>query len=181
MGYLLKTERLDIRPFTPEDWKDLHEYLSQPKTYLFEPGEPTTEESARALAAERSEGGDYLAVVLREARKMIGHVYFSRVHPEEYLTWELGYIFNPAFQGKGYCTEACRIIRDYAFDGLHAHRLVAGCSPENPASWRVLEKIGMRREGIFLKNAFFRKGPDGVPLWFNSWHYAMLSEDRPRR
>ena len=173
----LQTGRLDIRPFFPDDWKDLHEYLSLPETYTFEPGEPVDEEGARKLALERSKGEDFLAVVLRDTGKMVGHIYLGREQPEFFLCWELGYIFNPAYQGKGYCTEACKAARDHAFDVFGAHRLVAGCNPDNPASWRVLEKIGMRREGVFLKNAFFRRGPGGEPLWFDSWHYAMLESD----
>jgi RimJ/RimL family protein N-acetyltransferase len=177
----LKTERLDIRPFRPQDWKDLHEYLSLPEVYVYEPGEPIDEEAARRLALERSKGENFLAVVARDTGKMVGHVYLGREQPEFFLCWELGFIFNPAYQGRGYCTEACGAVRDYAFDVVGAHRLVAGCSPDNPASWRVLEKIGMRREGFFLKNAFFRRGAGGEPLWFDSWHYAMLESDpRPR-
>ncbi|MBN1629745.1 MAG: GNAT family N-acetyltransferase [Thermoleophilia bacterium] len=173
----LKTERLDIRPFRPDDWKDLHEYLSLPEIYTFEPGEPVDEDGAQRLALERSQGEDFLAVVVRDTDKMVGHVYLGREQPEFFLCWELGFIFNPAYQRRGYCTEACKAVRDYSFDVLGAHRLVAGCSPDNPASWRVLEKIGMRREGVFLKNAYFRRGPDGEPLWFDSWHYAILESD----
>lgn len=177
----LKTERLDIRPFRPDDWKDLHEYLSLPEVYTFEPGEPVDEDGARSLVLERSKGEDFLAVAMRETGKMVGHVYLGREQPDFFLCWELGFIFNPAYQGRGYCTEACKAVRDCAFDAMGAHRLVAGCSPDNPASWRVLEKIGMRREGVFLKNAFFRRGPGGEPLWFDSWYYAMLESDpRPR-
>jgi [ribosomal protein S5]-alanine N-acetyltransferase len=173
----LATDRLDIRPFSPDDWRDLHAYLSLPDTYRFEPGGPVDEAGAKNLAYERSKGEEFLAVALRREEKVIGHLSFMRAQPEHFLCWELGYIFNPAYQGKGYCTEACAALRDYAFDVLMAHRIVAGCSPDNPASWKVLEKIGMRKEGVFRKAAFFRRGPGGEPLWFDGWRYAMLESD----
>jgi ribosomal-protein-alanine N-acetyltransferase len=54
--------------------------------------------------------------------------------------------------------------------------VVAHCNPENIASWRVMEKIGMRREGYFHKNIFFSRDADGTPIWLDTYEYAILKE-----
>ena len=78
---------------------------------------------------------------------------------------------------KGYATEAARALIHYGFSHLGIHRIIAHCDPENAASWKVLEKIGMRREGHFRKNVFFRRAMDNSPLWIDSFEYAILIED----
>ncbi|MBN2533674.1 MAG: GNAT family N-acetyltransferase [Spirochaetales bacterium] len=172
---MIETERLFIRKFIKNDWADLYEYLSLKEIYVFEPGEPVSRDEAKRLADERSKGDDFLAVVLKERNKMIGHLYFHHEDPKEYMTWELGYIFNPVYQRKGYCTEACKHIIDYAFKQLNAHRIVSYCNPKNIASWRVLEKTGMKREGYFREKAFFRRDENGNPLWHDCLAYGLLS------
>lgn len=175
---MLTTERLIIRPFLESDYGDLHEYLSLKEIYRFEPGQPVTIEETKKLCRERSEGTDFWAVTLRdEKKKLIGHVSFIQVEPKLFMTWEIGFIFNPAFQNNGYATEASRALIIYAFKELDIHRIVGFCSTENIASQRVLEKCGMTKEGLLRKNAFFQKDKDGKPLWLNSYEYAILADD----
>lgn len=174
---MIKTSRLLIRPFQGQDYSSLFEYLSNPTIYRFEPGEPISLEQARALALERSRETDFWAVVLKDDQKMVGHLYFKHIEPKEFLTWELGYIFNPVFQNKGYATESAIGLIQYGFEHMGIHRVIAHCNPENMASWRVLEKIGMKREGHFRKNIFFHTTSDGSPLWIDTYEYAILKED----
>jgi ribosomal-protein-alanine N-acetyltransferase len=175
---MLTTERLIVRPFSESDHDDLYEYLSLKEIYRFEPGEPLTIAEAKELCRERSEGTDFWAVTLRdEKKKLIGHVSFIQTEPKLFMTWEIGFIFNPAFQNKGYATEASRAVINHAFKELNAHRVVGFCSTENTASRRVLEKCGMTREGLKRKNAFFRKDKDGKPVWLDSYEYAILADD----
>ena len=175
---MLTTERLIIRSFLESDYADLYEYLSLKETYRFEPGEPVTIEEAKQLCLERSQMDDFWAVILKvKSKKLIGHVSFIQIEPKSFMTWEIGFIFNPAFQNKGYATEASRAMINHAFKNLNAHRVVGFCSTENIASRRVLEKCGMTREGLRRKNAFFRKDKDGKPLWLDSYEYAILADD----
>jgi len=174
---MLTTERLIIRPFLKNDYRDLYEYLSLSETYRFEPGKPISLNEAKKLCRERAKGTNFWAATLKDSQKLIGHVSFFLLGPEFLLAWEIGYIFNPAFQNQGYATEAVRAIIKYAFMELGAHRIVGHCSPENPPSWKVLEKCGMRREGLLRKNFYVHKDKDGNPQWLDSYEYAILDED----
>ena len=88
---------------------------------------------------------------------------------------EIGYLLAPAYWGNGMGTEAARLLVDIGFDVLGLHRVTAGADPENRASIRVLEKIGMRYEGTRREDMF----KDGK--WRDSVSYAILETDpRPR-
>jgi [ribosomal protein S5]-alanine N-acetyltransferase len=174
---LIETSRLLLRPFAPSDASDLYEYLSDPVTYLFEPGEPVSLEEVQKLATQRAAGNAFWAVILKQENKLIGHLYFEALQPREWMTWELGYIFNPKYQRQGYASEASAVLVEYAFSEYHAHRIMARCNPENVASWKLLEKTGFRREGHFRKCAFFRRDADGQPIWTDAYEYSRLEKD----
>lgn len=174
---MLETERLFIRKFRPEDSEDLFEYLSLPEIYRFEPGAPISMAQSRDLCLQRSKENNFFAIETKREHKMIGHLYFEQTQPAEFMTWELGYIINPNDQRLGYCTEASRRLMEYGFHVLHAHRVVAFCDPQNPASWHVLEKLSFRREGHFKENAFFRRDEENRPIWHDSYAYGILSKD----
>jgi ribosomal-protein-alanine N-acetyltransferase len=174
---LIETHRLLIRQFLPSDDRDLHAYLSDPVTYRFEPGRPISLDQARELAAQRSKSRDFLAVVLKSEGKLIGHLYFKQLEPEDRLTWELGYIFNPAYQRKGYASEACAALVDHAFAHLRIHRVMARCDQRNLASWKLLERIGFVREGNFRKAGFVHKDERGNPLWIDVYEYSKLETE----
>ena len=174
---MINTSSLLIRPFQEQDGQALFAYLSNPSVYRFEPGEPVSLEQAKALAAERSQGTDFWAVILKSTQVLAGHLYFKQIEPERLMTWELGYIFNPAYHHNGYAAESASALIQYGFEHFGIHRIVAYCNPENTASWKLLERIGMRREGCFRKKAFFRTTEDGSPLWFDAFAYAILAEE----
>ena len=173
----LQTNRLLIRKFTIEDAIDLFEYLSLPEIYIFEPGEPLDQKQSLAICKERAAGNNFFAVELQAEKKTIGHLNFNQTQPAEFMTWELGYIFNPKYHGKGYCTEAAQQIIAYAFKELNAHKVTAFCNPKNIASWRVLEKCGLIREGHFKEKAFFRRDSEGKPIWHDCYAYGLLNKD----
>ena len=174
----LETENLIVRNHLESDWNDLYDYLSMDEVYEFEPGQPIAKVTAIELAKQRAGGNDFFAAVLKATGRMIGHMYFHQTEPEEFLTWELGYIFNPAYHNKGYCTEASAALLSFGFERLGAHKVVAFCDPRNTASWKVLEKLGMEKEGHFKQKAFFRRDDNGEPLWHDCLAYGILSNRR---
>jgi RimJ/RimL family protein N-acetyltransferase len=174
---ILETERLLVRNFKAEDWQDLQEYVKQKEIFKFEPEWDISEEGCKNACIYFSKENVFLAVELKATGKMIGHIYFNRAEPEEFKNWELGYIFSILYQGKGYATEACRRLIHYAFEELGAHRVSAKCSPDNTASWKLLERLQMRKEGHSLRCVTFKKTPQGEPIWWDEYLYAILAEE----
>lgn len=173
----LETERLILRRFSGGDWRDLYEYLSQEKVVKFEPYDVYTKEECKQEALNREKQDAFWAVCLKENGKLIGNIFFKQQEPKEFLTWEIGYVFNPQYYGKGYATESCKKILSYGFEQLHARRIIAKCNPENTPSWRLLERLHMRREGHLKKNIYFKFDKQGNPIWIDTYEYAILSEE----
>jgi ribosomal-protein-alanine N-acetyltransferase len=173
---LIETERLLIRHFLKSDYSDLYEYLSDPSIYVHEPGKPITLTEAKTIAKARSKGTDFLAVILKSNKKMIGHLYLKQIEPLERQTWELGYIFNPKYHRMGYASEASAAVTDYAFRNYKIHRIMARCNPENTASWKLLERIGYIREGHFKKFGFVHTDDKGNPIWTDAYEYARIND-----
>ena len=171
------TPRLVVRAFQPEDAGHLYEYLSNAEIYQFEPGDPVDRQQAVKRAEEMSSSWNFWAVELQAEGKVIGQIYFEHVEPLYLMTWELGYILSPHYQRQGYASEAAAALVGVGFAAAGIHRVVAHCSSENMASWKLLEKIGFRREGLLKKNVFFRRDGKGEPLWMDSFVYARLADD----
>jgi len=171
------TPRLILRPFTPADADDLHAYLCEPDIYRFEPGEPIDLAQARKMAQELAASADFWAVELQETHRVIGQIYFKHIEPQHLMTWELGYILNPQYQRQGFMSEGVAALVRHGFANEAIHRVVAHCNPENVASWKLLEKVGFRREGLLRENIYFRKKANGDPLWSDTFIYAMLASE----
>ena len=170
----MKTERLQLRRFTPDDWLDLFEYLSQEEVVKYEPYEVFTKESSMCEAIRRSENDSFWAVCLKDCGKLIGNIYLSK---QDFDTWQLGYVFNAKFHGKGYATEAASALIDEIFSNHNARRIVAMCNPLNEPSWKLLERLGFRREGHLIKNIYFKKDALGNPIWSDTYEYGILAEE----
>jgi len=173
----LVTERLIIRDFRPDDWSDLYEYLSDPKVVLYEPYQVFTAEQCKQAAIDRSTRQCFRAVCLKSTNKLIGNLYFNQIDPPIFLTWELGYVFNSEYQGNGYALESCRAVLRQGFLDLAIRRVIALCNTLNIPSWRLLERLGFRREGHYLKQSFFKYDEKGRPVWQDVYEYAILSDE----
>ena len=84
---------------------------------------------------------------------------------------ELGWCVAPAHQGQGYAVEAVRELLALAFE-LGVRRVEAGCFAENLASRRVMEKVGLRQEGYYVREALHRDG-----TWRDGMSFALLAEE----
>ncbi|MEV6241606.1 GNAT family N-acetyltransferase [Lentzea sp. NPDC051838] len=179
--YPVKTDRLVLRPFEEQDLDDLHAYMSNPDVCRYLYSEPSSlEETQKRLERsftldELTEEGEWLvlAVYLPEADRVIGDVVLKWVS-EKHRQGEVGYVFNPEFHGKGYAREAAEAMLKIGFDELGLHRIAAECDPRNEPSWRLMERLGLRREGHFRQNEIF-KGE-----WGDLFVYAMLEEEYRR-
>jgi RimJ/RimL family protein N-acetyltransferase len=171
----LKTERLLIREFRETDFLTTHEYGSDVEVTrytLFGPNEEkdTREFLARVVLQQREEPrmGYDLAIELKAGSRHIGGI---TLWIRGRGTGEIGYVLHKAYWGKGYVPEAARALVDHAFRVLKLHRVYARCHVDNASSVRVMEKLGMRREGHLLKDLWM-KG-----YWRDSYLYAILDEE----
>ena len=167
----IQTARLVLRPITPDDWPAIHTYMSDPTVTRWLPDGRLDEAQAQAFAQKHS--GRYaraLAVVKRRSGELVGHMDF---HPWfGRATHEIGWAIAASRQGQGYATEAAQALLAYAFGPLACHRMVATCQPENTASWRVMEKLGMRREAHFRQGLYRDTGE-----WWDEYFYALLADE----
>lgn len=85
---------------------------------------------------------------------------------------EIGWVLDPAQHGRGYGTEAVTALLEMAFDRLRLRRVVAYCFAANEPSWRLMERVGMRREGYSVADALHRSG-----RWLDGMVYALLADE----
>ena len=148
----LETDRLTLRGMRVSDAPDMYEYACRPSVTEYLTWEPhaSVEETREYLTyvGQRYRTGDFYdwAVVDRESGHMIGTCGFTSFNcPHD--TAEIGYVLNPAYQGKGLATEAVRRVLDFGFDELGLHRIEAHFMEGNDASRRLMERVGMTFEG----------------------------------
>ncbi|WP_338719698.1 GNAT family protein [Devosia sp. XK-2] len=174
----IETERLRLRPFTRGDVEAVFAYRGREDVarYLFDP--PLSREECALAIQQRTtqtgflEEGDriVLAVETREGQGPIGEVSLIW-RSAEARQGELGWIFHPAYQGHGYATEATNALLDLGFGPADLHRIFARCDARNEPSWRLMERLGMRREAHFREHARF-KGE-----WDEEFYYAILRDE----
>lgn len=150
----LKTRRLILRKFTPDDFAAVHSYASVPENIVYMPWGPNTPEQTGAFLhmamakAEEDPCADYhYAAVLEDSGRLIGACSLSICGTEG----EMGWVLHRDYWKHGYGPEMGTALLELGFDKLHLHRITAFCDAENYGSHRVMEKIGMRREGLFLE------------------------------
>ena len=122
------------------------------------------------MIARPPETGVTLVVELRATGELVGHVNLT-IAPDQPRQGEIGFIFHPDHQGRGYATEAARALIAHAFEHYDLHRVYGRLEPRNEASARVLEKLGMRREALLIENEWV-KGE-----WQSEAIYALLARE----
>ena len=148
----IRTGRLLLRSFEPGDAMDVWRLAGDPEiaantTHVPHPYEAgMAEEWIGSHAARRARGEAVVfAIELVEGGELIGAIGLELAHADRRA--EIGYWIGRPFWGQGYATEAAVAVTRYAFEELDLNRIHAGHFPRNPASGKVLEKIGMRPEG----------------------------------
>ena len=151
----LETKRLILRKYTENDFSAVHSYGSCRENLIYMLWGPNNEEQTREYinrSIERTEENpikNYIyAVVLKETNKLIGGCEIALL--SDYYA-EIGWILHRDYWKQGYGTEMGKALLRFGFDELKLHRIIARCDYENIGSYRVMEKLGMRREGLFLE------------------------------
>jgi RimJ/RimL family protein N-acetyltransferase len=159
----LRTERLVLRAFGPDDLEALHAVQSDPEAVRYVPYGPR-DRAAVAAVLERKvtstgweQDGDLieLAVVRAEDGVLVGDVLLA-LRSLEHQTVEVGYIFSLAHGGRGYATEAVRALLDLAFGELGVRRVIARVDERNVRSRALLERLGLRLEAHLVENEWFK-------------------------
>ena len=129
----IETQRLRIRSFQPNDWQAVYGYTSDPAVMAYIPEGTFVPEQAKAFVEENmGELARFVAVLLKTDDTLVGHMVFQPWFAPQ--TYEIGWVFDRAYHGQGYATEAAMALLRYGFEKLHLHRIIATSQPENIAS-----------------------------------------------
>lgn len=181
----IESERLYLRRLDRRDSEDMYEYAKLPEVtkYLLWSPHPSLNYTRDYINSVQRfyRNGEYFdyAVILQSERKMIGTCGFTKIDKNNNSA-EAGYVINPAYHGKGYATEALLALMRFGINDMGINRIEARYMVGNDASRRVMERCGMKFEGIhrqqmLVKGIYvdigvcalthsdfvFRFGPDG--------------------
>lgn len=179
VAWPVRTGRLTIRPCVAGDADAMFAYRSLPEVAEWLPVLPTDPEAY----AERFRDPDRMAVTLiaEVDGEVAGDLFLSvsdgwaQAEVKEQATAcqaEIGWALAPRYAGRGLATEGARELLRICFEDLGLHRVVAISFADNTASWRIMEKLGMRREQETRGDALHRSG-----RWLDGVGYAILADE----
>ncbi|MFJ5107600.1 MULTISPECIES: GNAT family N-acetyltransferase [Micrococcaceae] len=183
ISWPVRTERLSLRRVNSADVEDLWRYRQLADVTQWITAGPATVEEFRSLFFAKDYPLRNLAVELDtgQGTQLIGTVMLDIVDGwgqseiEQHakgVEGNLGWSFDPSFGGKGYATEAVAAAMGLCFGPLGLRRVTAECFAANEPSWRLMERLGMRREFHGRKDSLHRSGE-----WMDSVGYALLAEE----
>jgi RimJ/RimL family protein N-acetyltransferase len=177
----LETERLILRDFASDDWRRVLEYQSDPLFLRYNEWTQRTPEAVQEFVAWFLDHQKQiprikfqLAVVLKSNNLLIGNCGI-RMDNAAAREADIGYELDPKYWNHGYATEAAHAIVDFGFSRFGVHRIWAACIADNVGSAHVLERLGMKREGRFRENKYFKE------RWWDSLYYGILADEWERR
>jgi RimJ/RimL family protein N-acetyltransferase len=172
---VLKTENFVIRALERRDLEVFSQYRSLEIVAKYQDWTSFTYQDAVDLFESMdnsifgTEGNWYqLAILSLKSNELVGDLYVHFIDQDQI---EIGFTVSPQHQGKSVATEAVSSLLGYVFGELKKHRVVATTDVENTASYRLLEKLGFRREGHFIQNIFFKGA------WGDEYQYALLRSE----
>ncbi|STD15274.1 Putative ribosomal N-acetyltransferase YdaF [Dermatophilus congolensis] len=176
-----RTQRLTIRPATMADADTSFAQRSIPQVGRWMTSQPDNRQAFQqafrlglenTLILESDSGAG--SRVIGEMRCQVKDAWGQReiVEQARQSRAELGWFIIPQEHGKGYGLEAVTELLAIAFDGVGVRRVEAGCFAENEASWRLMERLGMRREGHYIAESLHRDG-----TWRDTMMYALLAKE----
>ncbi len=177
----IETHRLILRRFTLEDAEDMfNNWASDPEVtrFLTWPTHPNVDVTRMVLNSwiSRYDDGGFFqwAIEWKETGSVIGNIAVVKLN-EQTEAADMGYCMSRAFWGRGIMPEALRAVMDYLFDTVGVSRIAACHDVNNPKSGRVMEKAGMKQEGIFRG-----AGKNNLGICDEVWHAALRSDRTPK-
>ncbi len=176
---ILETPRLILRPFQDSDLESFAAYRADPEVARYQGWDmPYSVDRAAEFIAEMkakqpATGNEWyqFAVERNSAPGLIGDCAFHLLEGDQRQA-EIGVTLARQHQRQGYAAEAVSRLLDYLFRDLGLHRVIARCDVDNLASARLLECVGMRREGHCVENIWFKGA------WGSEYLYAVLQRER---
>lgn len=179
----IETPRLLLRDFVSRDLESVHAYSAMEEVARFLVWGPNTllqsKQTIRGFLDDQKlkpRVNFDLAIVRKgtgrrgDGARLIGGIGLKLTDWEN-RTGDLGYILHPDYWGQGYALEAARALAYSGFRDFGLQRLTATCDQRNKASARVMEKLGMRREGAFRQSKYIQGE------WRDEFLYAILAEE----
>jgi RimJ/RimL family protein N-acetyltransferase len=173
----LPSSRLILRRFRESDLSTFCGYRSDPRIARYQDWDSwSNEEGRRFLEVQMTLHPDVpgtwfqVAIEVAGTGALIGDCGLHTLGDRPGQA-EIGFTLDFEHHGKGYATEAVNCLLDYVFGQLGKHRVIAVTDTRNAPAARVLERVGMRREGHFLENAWFEGG------WCDEYQYALLERE----
>ena len=160
----LETNRLILRKINENDYKQAYElWCSRPAVTKYvmwnkHENENQTKEYFNTLIEEYNDNKTYRWIIeLKEEHKVIGTIAISKKFIN-YQTYELGYCLSDYYWNKGIMTEAIKEVIKYLFEECNAETIWAEFLENNPASGKVMEKSGMKYEGVLRSRITDKEG-----------------------
>lgn len=179
VAWPMRTERLAFRPATEDDVEAVWAFRRLPEVQEW----MTTADTDRVQFASRFVDPDRLSktlaieldgVLIGDLMIAIGDAWAQAEvkHRASGVQAEIGWCLSPEHQGRGYATEAVHELLRICFEELGLRRVVAMCFADNVPSWRLMERLGMRREEYAVRDSLHRSGE-----WLDGMTYALLVDE----
>ncbi len=179
ISWPVRTARLSLRPAGEDDIEPTWRFRKLPDVSRWITRAPTTVEAYREQFLDEERLAKTLVVeldgtVIGDLMLGIQDAWAQAEVAEQAkgVEAELGWSLDPAYGGKGYATEAVEGLMRVCFEHLGVRRVLANCFADNEASWRLMERVGMRREAHTRKESLHRSGE-----WLDGLTYALLAEE----
>lgn len=165
----IETDRLYLRPVTLKDAEDMYTYASKEETtfYVYDAHRSLEETEDNITRYFINHPIGKYGMELKETGKLIGTIDL-RIQEREFQA-EIGYVMNPDYRGNGYMTEAGRALVKLGFEVLNLERIFALHDEKNAASGKVMQRLGMTKEGVLRQVNKDRNGN-----FVNDVYYSIL-------
>jgi RimJ/RimL family protein N-acetyltransferase len=166
---------LTLRRLRRGDAADVLAYRGDPAVARRQYWEPLTPDGVLTLLTQQAhiEPGMYGVSLILAAEyegKVVGD-FSLNINTPEHSQGEVGFNFNQGYTGRGLATRGLAAALGFGFEQLGLHRITAAAFTENERAWRLMERVGMRREAHFIHDGFVRG------RWVDVFGYAMLTEE----